>query len=122
MNLQTTPKNALILGFILTSPATPAIKQCVNPVYYVEEIILNDDIIGVAFTLNDEWMDTIIDTVNIKKFVLENGMNDYCFDYSTNGCHVQDCGTLPIDAYCSENLNDVVKAYLKARKVGQNVN
>ncbi len=97
-------------------------QKSVTPVYYIDDCQVSGDNIDISYTLNDNWADTILSMNALKSFVTTTGMNDYCFDSSINGCHVQDSGSLDLDTFIAENLFDVVGAYLKAKRIGQNVN
>lgn len=97
-------------------------KKLITPVYYVDDCQIDGDIINVDFTLNDAWAETTISLPDLKRFIVTTGLNDYCFDYSANGEHVQDSGSMELDAFIAENLSYVVGAYLQSKKICQNVN
>ena len=103
---------------ILTTKAAASTKI----VYYVEDCTGNGEMIDVDYTLNDEWLSTSVKSSDLRLFVLTNGLNDYCFDSCANGVHLQDAGSYEPDTFIAENLNAVIKAYLQAKKIGQNVN
>lgn len=89
-------------------------------VYYIEDITVSGPTVEVEFMLNEAWLISTIDFQNLKIFISNSGLNDFCFDSSDfAGNHIQDCGSIEIEEYLSENLNTAVLAYLKARKVGQ---
>lgn len=90
------------------------------PVYYIDDIVVNDQAVQVDYTLDDVWLDGCIDLLAIKAFMIDEGLNGYCYDVSDHcGNHIQDSGTFEADIYFTENLSFIVKAYLEAKKIGQ---
>lgn len=110
---------ASVLKFKISNPAVST--KTVNPVYYVEDCQLSGDSINVNYLLNDNWFNTVISMAVLRHFVLTSGLNEYCYDYNQNG-HVQVSGSFDLDTFMDENLNNAVMAYLRSKKVGQNVN
>ena len=100
-----------------TSAPVAAKKQA--PVYYVDDCQVNGDRVSVDYTINDEWAEANLSLTELKNFVLSTGLNEFIFDYSVNGEHVQDSGCWNADDYLAENFRFVVKSYLEAAKVWQ---
>jgi hypothetical protein len=123
-NLQTKGSDRLHLASVFNfKNSNPVVApKTVNQVYYVEDCQINGDSINVDYTLNDNWSETIISIASLKSFVLTTGMNDYCYDRSVNGEHVQDSGSIDIDGFLNENFNAAVRTYLSSKRIGQNVN
>lgn len=82
-------------------------------IYWIEEAISDGNNVEVDFTINDEWVNATIKFTDLRTFTIEQGLNDYCFDYSVAGEHVQDAGTFDVDTYLAENLNEAVRTYLE---------
>lgn len=103
--------------------ASPILTNSIKPVktvYYIEDVTISGPTAEVEFMLNESWLTSKISIQDLKIFIGNTGLNNYCFDSSDfAGDHVQYSGSLEIDEYLSENLNSVVMAYLKAGKVGQ---
>ncbi|MDB5131789.1 MAG: hypothetical protein JWR02_1538 [Mucilaginibacter sp.] len=89
-------------------------------VYYVENADILGDNIDVDYTLNDDWKSTSLNLQALTRFIITNGLNDYCYDSSDHrGEHIQDSGTIEIGEYLAENLKPAVRAYLQSIKAGQ---
>lgn len=102
--------------------AFKAAQNTTQQIYYIDDCEIDGDDINVDYTLNDQWRATVISMAALKRFVRGNCLNDYCFDSCANGMHVQDAGSFDPNAFITENLNAVIKAYLQSKRIGQNVN
>ena len=98
----------------------PKPQKISRPEYYVDNCIVDNGRVLVDYTINDEWAEANLSLTELKNFVLSTGLNEWIFDYSVNGEHVQDSGCVDAENYLEENLRFVVKSYLEAAKVWQN--
>jgi hypothetical protein len=80
----------------------------------IEDVTLVSGVVTVDFIINDGDLQTLTVTLNqLKQFALNTGLNEFVFDYSENGNHVQVAGSHDIDLFMDENLKEVLKCYLE---------
>ncbi len=123
-NLTTSESAGLDLASVLNFKSTnkKVAPKIATPVYNIEGTIILNNNINVEFTINDDWFTAVVSMAALKSFVGDTGLNDYCFDYEVNGEHVQDAGTYDTDTFIADYLDESIEAYLRSKRVGQNVN
>jgi len=124
LTIRSTDAGSLTIDVRNTFPDSLNIDKHTKRVYYIDDVSLCGDIISIDYTLNETWFSTSIELAALKQFIINTGLNDYCFDSSDHsGEHIQDSGFIEMNDYLSDNLNIAIKAYLEAEKAGQyNIN
>jgi hypothetical protein len=116
-NMQNNPNHSTT-GIPASAMTTDARNALIQNIFYIDEVKINGDTVTIDYTLNDNWNVAVLSLQGLKKFALNMGMNDYCFDFM-HGEHVQEAGSFDIDTFLAEKLDDVIKAYLEVDRIEQ---
>lgn len=77
----------------------------------LEDVEVSGNEVAVSYYFNGKPLETKLEFEDLTLFAENRGMNEFIFD-GFDGDHFQDEATQPIAEYMSENLNEVVLAYL----------
>ena len=84
----------------------------------IEDVTEVAGLFTVDFFINDGELESLtITNQQLKHFALATGLNEYVFDYSCGGDHIQLSGSQDIDNFLVENRDEVIKAFLEVNRI-----
>jgi hypothetical protein len=83
----------------------------------IEDVVVIAGVVTVDYLLNGEEKTDTVTLHQLTQFALNTGLNEYVYDHNCGDEHIQLEGSHDIDTFMSENLNEVVKAFLEVKRI-----